>query len=118
MLKSVDRTSPAQSRNSGVPLQTDWFEDVHVNLSAAEHRATTLGTRRSVKKNYQAAWLVKALQCIDLTTLAGDDTEARVRRLCAKARKPLRDDIVEALGLADAPPPPELRMVSGGRALH
>lgn len=104
MLKSVDRTSPAQSRNSGVPLQTDWFEDVHVNLSAAEHRATTLGTRRSVKKNYQAAWLVKALQCIDLTTLAGDDTEARVRRLCAKARKPLRDDIVEALGLADAPP--------------
>lgn len=104
MLKTIDSKLSTQTRNLGVTLQTDWFEDVQVNLSAAERRAATLGTRRSVKKNYQAAWLVKALQCIDLTTLAGDDTEARVRRLCAKARKPLRDDIVEALGLADAPP--------------
>ena len=104
MLKSIHSKSSTQTRNSGVPLQTDWFDDVQVNLSAAERRAATLGTRRSVKKNYQAAWLVKALQCIDLTTLAGDDTEARVRRLCAKARRPLRDDIVNALGLADKPP--------------
>jgi deoxyribose-phosphate aldolase len=91
-------------RNPGTPLQTEWFEDVQVNLSASERRAATLGTRRTVKKNYQAAWLVKALQCIDLTTLAGDDTPGRVHRLCLKARRPLRDDIVEALGLADAPP--------------
>ena len=104
MLKSVHAKSPGSTRNAGVPLQADWFEDVQVNLSAAERRAATMGTRRSVKKNYQAAWLVKALQCIDLTTLSGDDTEARVRRLCAKARRPLRDDIVTALGLADTPP--------------
>ena len=92
------------ARNPGTALKPDWFEDVQVNLSAAERRAATLGTRRTVKKNYQAAWLVKALQCIDLTTLGGDDTPGRVHRLCAKARRPLRDDIVEALGLTDAPP--------------
>ena len=92
------------ARNPGTALKPDWFEDVQVNLSASERRAATLGTRRTVKKNYQAAWLVKALQCIDLTTLGGDDTPGRVHRLCAKARRPLRDDIVEALGLTDAPP--------------
>ena len=92
------------TRNPGTALTPAWFEDVQVNLSAAERRAATLATRRTVKKNYQAAWLVKALQCIDLTTLAGDDTPGRVARLCAKARRPLRDDIVAALGLADAPP--------------
>lgn len=90
-------------RNPGTPLTLDWFEDVQVNLSAAERRAASLPARRSVKKNYQAAWLVKALQCIDLTTLAGDDTPGRVHRLCAKARRPLRDDIVSALGLAAMP---------------
>ncbi|MEQ8699476.1 MAG: deoxyribose-phosphate aldolase [Bauldia litoralis] len=74
---------------------------MRANLSAIQRRAATLPTRRTVKKQWQAAWLVKALQCIDLTTLAGDDTEGRVRRLCAKARAPLRADIAEALGLAD-----------------
>nr|WP_244521140.1 deoxyribose-phosphate aldolase [Bauldia litoralis] len=74
---------------------------MRANLSAIQRRAATLPTRRTVKKQWQAAWLVKALQCIDLTTLAGDDTEGRVRRLCAKARQPLRADIAEALGLAD-----------------
>ena len=91
------------ARNPGVPLTLDWFEDVQVNLSAAERRAASIPARRSVKKNYQAAWLVKALQCIDLTTLAGDDTPGRVHRLCAKAKRPLRDDIVTALGLAQMP---------------
>ncbi len=91
-------------RNKGTPLHTEWFENVQVNLSASERRAATLTTRRSVKKEYQAAWLVKALQCIDLTTLAGDDTAARVHRLCAKAKRPLREDIVTALGLSDDPP--------------
>lgn len=82
----------------------DWFETVQVNLSATERRTATLGRRRTVKKTYQAAWLVKALQCIDLTTLAGDDTPGRVHRLAAKARRPLRADIVDALGLSDTPP--------------
>jgi deoxyribose-phosphate aldolase len=91
-------------RNAGMPLDTDWFADARVNLSAAERRASTLATRRSVKKEYQAAWLVKAITCIDLTTLAGDDTPGRVRRLAAKARRPIRADIVEALGLSEAPP--------------
>ncbi|KAB2670191.1 deoxyribose-phosphate aldolase [Ochrobactrum sp. LMG 5442] len=89
-------------RNNGTPLKPDWFEDVSVNRSASERRAATISTRRSVKKEYQAAWLVRAIQCIDLTTLAGDDTAGRVRRLCAKARRPVREDILEALGLADA----------------
>lgn len=89
-------------RNTGTSLKPDWFEDVVVNRSASERRASTLASRRSIKKEYQAAWLVRAIQCIDLTTLAGDDTEGRVRRLCAKARRPVRDDILEALGLADA----------------
>jgi deoxyribose-phosphate aldolase len=91
------------TRNIGVPLDTTWFESIQVNTSAAERRAATLTTRRSVKKEYQAAWLVKALLCIDLTTLSGDDTEGRVHRLCHKAMRPLRDDIVQSLGLADMP---------------
>jgi deoxyribose-phosphate aldolase len=90
-------------RNTGTTFKREWFETAQVNTSAAERRASTLTTRRSVKKEYQAAWLVKALQCIDLTTLAGDDTPGRVHRLCAKARRPLRDDIVEKLGLAQMP---------------
>src|SRR5580704_8083432 len=91
-------------RNPGVPLAPDWFESVGVNASAVERRAATLTTRRSVKKEFQAAWLVKAITCIDLTTLAGDDTPDRVRRLCAKARRPLSEDLLDALGLADAAP--------------
>lgn len=83
-----------------LPLRPELFERMEVNLSAAQRRVATLQTRRTVKKAWQAAWLVKAIQTIDLTTLAGDDTPGRVRRLCAKARNPLRHDIVEALGLA------------------
>nr|WP_258596717.1 deoxyribose-phosphate aldolase [Mesorhizobium sp. AR07] len=85
-------------------LRIDAFEAIEVNLSAVERRASTLPTRRSVKKEYQAAWLVKALTCIDLTTLAGDDTPDRVQRLCAKARRPLSDELVEGLGLTATPP--------------
>jgi deoxyribose-phosphate aldolase len=91
-------------RNPGAPLDPAWFESVGVNASAVERRAGTLTTRRSVKKEWQAAWLVKALTCIDLTTLAGDDTPERVRRLCAKAKHPLSDDLLSALDLRDAPP--------------
>jgi deoxyribose-phosphate aldolase len=71
-----------------------------VNRSAAERRAATLGTRRTVKKDWQAAWLLRAVTLMDLTTLSGDDTEARVRRLCAKARRPVRDDLLDAMGVA------------------
>jgi deoxyribose-phosphate aldolase len=92
----------AHMRNTGTELKPEWFEDIAVNRSATERRAATLTTRRTVKKEYQAAWLVKAITCIDLTTLAGDDTAGRVQRLCAKAKRPVRADILEALGLADA----------------
>jgi len=87
-------------RNEGMALEPSMFEATDVNLSAAERRAATLTTRRSVKKAWQAAWLVRALECMDLTTLVGDDTPGRVERLCAKAKHPLRDDLVEALGLS------------------
>jgi deoxyribose-phosphate aldolase len=86
-------------RPQGTPLTTDWFEGNVVNLSAAERRAATLPTRRTVKKEWQAAWLLRAITCIDLTTLAGDDTEGRVIRLCAKAKAPIRADLLESLGL-------------------
>ena len=91
------------ARNPGMPLEPARFLRAQLNLSAVERRAATLTTRRSVKKEWQAAWLLRALECIDLTTLAGDDTPERVARLCAKARTPLREDLVCALGLAGMP---------------
>ena len=90
-------------RNPGTPLQPDWFTHQAVNRPAAERRAATLTTRRSPKKEYQAAWLINAIRCMDLTTLSGDDTPDRVRRLCAKARRPLDPELVAGLGLADMP---------------
>jgi len=86
-------------RNPGIPLDPAMFIGHAVNRSAAERRAASLTARRSVKKQWQAAWLVNAIRCIDLTTLAGDDTAERVRRLCAKARQPVAPHIVEGLGL-------------------
>ena len=80
-------------------LDLDWVRSAQANTSAIERRAKTLPGRRSVKKDYQAAWMLKAITLIDLTTLAGDDTEGRVRRLCAKARQPVRQDILDALGM-------------------
>lgn len=86
-------------RNTGVPLDPSWFDRRAVNTPAAERRAASLTTRRSLKKDHQAAWLCKAITLTDLTTLAGDDTPARVQRLCAKARQPIRADIAQALGV-------------------
>ncbi|WP_411906420.1 deoxyribose-phosphate aldolase [Rhizobium mayense] len=86
-------------RPQGTPLTLDWFERHAVNLSATERRAASLTTRRTVKKEWQAAWLLRAITCIDLTTLAGDDTQGRVQRLCAKAKAPIRADLLEGLGL-------------------
>ena len=86
-------------RNPGTALDLDWVASVQANTSAIERRAATLPGRRSVKKDYQAAWLARAISCIDLTTLSGDDTPGRVRRLCAKAAQPARQDILDAIGL-------------------
>ena len=88
-------------RNLGTELDLGLIEEVRVNRSAVERRAATLATRRTVKKEWQAAWLLQAVTTIDLTTLAGDDTPGTVRRLCAKARQPVHRDLLEALGVAD-----------------
>ena len=80
-------------------LDLDWVGAAQANTSAIERRAASLGARRSVKKDYQAAWLLRAITCIDLTTLSGDDTKARVKQLCAKSRRPLRDDLLKALDI-------------------
>jgi deoxyribose-phosphate aldolase len=98
--KTVHSTETAP-RNRGIPLELGWLKQVQVNKSAAERRTATLITRRTVKKQWQAAWLLKAVSCIDLTTLAGDDTPGKIRRLCAKARHPVRADLLEAMGVAD-----------------
>jgi deoxyribose-phosphate aldolase len=86
-----------------MPLELDWVEEVRVNRSAVERRVATLQTRRTVKKEWQAAWLLRAVTLMDLTSLAGDDTAGRVRRLCAKARRPVRADLLEAMGAAQLP---------------
>src|ERR687897_2354862 len=94
---------PVAPRNPGMPLELDWVEEFRVNRSAVERRAATLGTRRTVKKEWQAAWLLRAVTLMDLTTLSGDDTPGRVRRLCAKARRPVRADLLEAMGAGHLP---------------
>jgi len=91
----------AHTRNPGMPLDLDWVESIRVNRSASERRAASLPGRRTVKKQWQAAWLLKAITCIDLTTLSGDDTAGTVKRLCAKARMPLQDEIKAKLGIED-----------------
>ncbi|HEX2093605.1 MAG TPA: deoxyribose-phosphate aldolase [Longimicrobiaceae bacterium] len=95
--------SPHEERNPGTPLDLDWVAEVRVNRSAVERRAATIGTRRTVKKEWQAAWLLRAVTLMDLTTLSGDDTPGRVRRLCAKARQPVSPEILEGLGVAHLP---------------
>ncbi|MBA3554192.1 MAG: deoxyribose-phosphate aldolase [Gemmatimonadales bacterium] len=94
---------PVAPRNPGSPLELDWIEEVRVNRSAVERRAATLRTRRTVKKEWQAAWLLRAVTLMDLTTLAGDDTPGRVRRLCAKARRPIRADLLAAMDAEQLP---------------
>jgi deoxyribose-phosphate aldolase len=107
MVKTATRTDrrngvelEQSERNPGGSLDLGWVRAARVNLSAVERRAATMSTRRTVKKEWQAAWLIRAIECMDLTTLAGDDTPGNVRRLCAKARQPIRQDMMAALGLA------------------
>ncbi len=90
---------PEWGTNPGMVLDLDWVKSVAANTSAIERRVQTLTARRTVKKEWQAAWLLKAIGCMDLTTLSGDDTAERVRRLCAKARQPLKAELVKALGI-------------------
>jgi deoxyribose-phosphate aldolase len=85
--------------NVGIPLDLNWVRDVRVNTSAVERRAQSEIARRTVKKEWQAAWLLRAITCMDLTTLSGDDTDERVRRLCAKGRQPLQHELVQHLGI-------------------
>ncbi len=92
---------PHHARNPGVAFDPGWIEDMRINLSASERRVASLPGRRTVKKDTQAAWLLKAVTCIDLTTLSGDDTAGRVQRLCAKAVRPIAEDILDKLGMAD-----------------
>jgi deoxyribose-phosphate aldolase len=87
--------------NRGIPLQLDWLDGVRVNTSAVERRTQTHTARRTVKKEWQAAWLLRAITCMDLTTLSGDDTDERVRRLCSKARQPIQHELVKQLGIEE-----------------
>src|ERR1044071_773546 len=96
----VLRVLTAPQRNPGTPLDLDLVRALRINRSAVERRAATIPTRRTVKKAWQAAWLPRAVTLIDLTPLARDDTPGNVRRLCAKARRPIRDDLLQALGVA------------------
>ncbi len=86
-------------RNPGIPLDFDWVDAVQVNRSAVERRCSSLTKRRSIKKAWQAAWLLKAIRCMDLTTLSSDDTPDRVRRLCSKALRPLKQELTNDLGI-------------------
>ncbi|WP_291727922.1 deoxyribose-phosphate aldolase [Leisingera sp. F5] len=97
--RSAQLPQLAEPRNPGMALDLDWVAAVQANTSAIEHRCATLPGRRSVKKDHQAAWLLKAISLIDLTTLSGDDTEGRVRRLCAKARQPVSAGVLSTLGM-------------------
>src|SRR5437879_2620689 len=85
--------------NRCVPLNLVWVNSARVNTTAVERRAQTIGARRTVKKEWQAAWLLRAVTCMDLTTLSGDDTDERVRRLCAKARQPIQRELLQKLGV-------------------
>jgi len=105
-LKTVKKSSDQEirnilERNPGEELDLDIIKGIRINRSAVERRASTLGKRRTVKKQWQAAWLLKALSCIDLTTLAGDDTPGNVIRLCAKAQHPVRKDLLDQMGVSD-----------------
>src|ERR1700686_5739766 len=87
--------------NAGIPLNLDWVREVRVNTSAVERRVQSHVARRTVKKEWQAAWLLRAISCMGLTTSLGDDTDERVRRLCAKARQPIQQELVQKLGIEE-----------------
>ena len=98
---NVNAPPTPHRRNDGCALDLDWIARLKINRNASDRRAASLVARRSAKKEYQAAWLIQAIKCIDLTTLGGDDTPGRVERLCLKALRPLRADLATTLGVSD-----------------
>ena len=102
-LKAVDAKASGHdiARNPGTAFELDKINGIRINKSAIERRAASYGKRRTVKKDWQAAWLLKAITMIDLTTLAGDDTASNVARLCTKAKQPVLPELLDALGVAD-----------------
>jgi deoxyribose-phosphate aldolase len=111
-VRAISAHRPGSDRNPGMDYDADLFGRIRINRSAVERRSASIGARRSVKRAHQAAWLLKAVTCIDLTTLAGDDTPGRVRRLCQKARRPVRGDILRALGVEN------LRITTGAVCVY
>jgi len=87
-------------KNNFYDLDLNWINNIKVNLSAIERRTSSLVKRRSIKKDYQAAWLLKAITLIDLTTLSGDDTFGKVDRLCQKALNPIAQNILTSLKIS------------------
>ncbi|WHF52975.1 deoxyribose-phosphate aldolase [Chryseobacterium gotjawalense] len=100
--QTVSMQNQNEVRNEGLSFNTKYFDTININRSAIERRVSTLGGRRSVKKEFQAAWLLKSISMIDLTTLAGDDTRGNVMRMCEKAKNPVREDLLVKLGMQDA----------------
>ena len=98
-MSTLESLIHAHPRNQGTPLNLDRIEGLTINRSAVERRAATLGGRRTVKKEWQAAWLLQAIRCIDLTALSGDDTPGNVHRMCAKAKQPVRQDLLDSMGV-------------------
>ncbi|XP_062347566.1 deoxyribose-phosphate aldolase isoform X3 [Cinclus cinclus] len=88
-------------RNPGTELELGWISKVYVNRPAVVRHAEQIKKWKTVKGNWQAAWLLKAVTCIDLTTLSGDDTPSNVQRLCFKAKHPIREDLLKALDMHD-----------------
>ena len=88
-----------KNNSSFYDLDINWIKNIQVNLSAVERRTASLVKRRSIKKEYQVAWLLKAITLIDLTTLSGDDTYGKVERLCEKALNPIAQNIINELSI-------------------
>ncbi len=101
-ISGTPHASDDADRNPGTKFDLGPVKDVRVNRSAVERRASTLSTRRTVKKEWQAAWLIHAVKTIDLTTLSGDDTPGTVERLCAKARQPIRAELLNDIGMGSS----------------
>ena len=90
-----------ESKKTFFNLDFKWIDDVQINLSAVERRTISLTKRRTVKKEYQVAWLLKSITLLDLTTLSGDDTFGKVDRLCQKALQPMSLNILNSLELEE-----------------
>lgn len=93
------RLGSEHERNPGTDFHAVKFMDVSINESAVNQACSEYTRRRPVKGPAQTAWLLRVISCCDNTTLSGDDTEAKVDRVCWKSRFPVRRDILEELGI-------------------